>query len=159
MVTKCELLSLTFLLALLVDILQHFLFSLCLFSILISVWTHGLSFNPVIIVYFFYFCCAVSLLLCGLFSSCSEQGLLSHCDVWASHCSGNSCGASALVYVGFSSCGSQALERRLSSCGTWAWLLLGMWDLPEPGIEHMSPSLAGRFFTTEPPGKPLSFLI
>ena len=32
-------------------------------------------------------------------------------------------------------------------------------DLPEPGIEPMflaSPALAGRFFTTAPPGKPLS---
>ena len=31
-------------------------------------------------------------------------------------------------------------------------------DLPDPGIEPMSPEspvLAGRFFTTEPPGKPL----
>ena len=27
-------------------------------------------------------------------------------------------------------------------------------DLPDPGIEPMSPALAGRFFTTEPPGKP-----
>ena len=26
-------------------------------------------------------------------------------------------------------------------------------DLPEPGIKPMSPALAGRFFTTEPPGK------
>ena len=24
-------------------------------------------------------------------------------------------------------------------------------DLPDPGIEHMSPALTGRFFTTEPP--------
>ena len=29
-----------------------------------------------------------------------------------------------------------------------------MSDLPGPGIEHVSPALAGRFFTTEPPGKP-----
>ena len=29
-----------------------------------------------------------------------------------------------------------------------------MWDLPGPGIELESPALAGRFFTTEPPGKP-----
>ena len=28
-------------------------------------------------------------------------------------------------------------------------------DLPNPGIERTSPALAGRFFTTEPPGKPL----
>ena len=29
-------------------------------------------------------------------------------------------------------------------------------DLPNPGTEPTSPALAGRFFTTEPPGKPLS---
>ena len=29
-----------------------------------------------------------------------------------------------------------------------------MWDLPRSGIEPMSPALAGRFFATEPPGKP-----
>jgi len=30
-------------------------------------------------------------------------------------------------------------------------------DLPDPGIEHTSPALAaGRFFTTETSGKPLS---
>ena len=28
-------------------------------------------------------------------------------------------------------------------------------DLPNPGIERVSPALAGRLFTTEPPGKPL----
>ena len=28
-------------------------------------------------------------------------------------------------------------------------------DLPDPRIEPMSPALTGRFFTTEPPGKPL----
>ena len=30
-----------------------------------------------------------------------------------------------------------------------------MWDLPRPGIKRMSTALAGGFFTTEPPGKPL----
>ena len=30
---------------------------------------------------------------------------------------------------------------------------LSMWDLPEPGIESMSPALSGRFLTTGPPGK------
>ena len=29
-----------------------------------------------------------------------------------------------------------------------------MWDLPRPGIELVSPVLAGRFFTIKPPGKP-----
>ena len=27
-------------------------------------------------------------------------------------------------------------------------------DLPNPGIKPLSPTLAGGFFTTEPPGKP-----
>ena len=27
-------------------------------------------------------------------------------------------------------------------------------DLPNPGTEPVSPALAGRFFTTEPPGMP-----
>ena len=31
-------------------------------------------------------------------------------------------------------------------------------NLPGPGIEPMSPALAGRFFTTEPPGKPQRLL-
>ena len=30
-----------------------------------------------------------------------------------------------------------------------------MWDLPEPGLEPVSPALAGGFLTTAPPGKPL----
>ena len=29
-------------------------------------------------------------------------------------------------------------------------------DLPDPGIEPVSPKLAGRFFSTEPPGKVVS---
>ena len=44
--------------------------------------------------------------------------------------------------------------RRLSSCGSRAQLLRGMWDLPRPGLEPMFPALAGRFSTTAPPGKP-----
>ena len=30
-----------------------------------------------------------------------------------------------------------------------------MWDLPGPGLEPVSPALAGGFLTTAPPGKPL----
>ena len=44
--------------------------------------------------------------------------------------------------------------RRLSNCGSRAQLLRGMWDLPSPGLEPVSPALAGRFSTTAPPGKP-----
>ena len=52
--------------------------------------------------------------------------------------------------------GHRLQTRRLSSCGSWAKLLRGMWDLPRPGLEPVSPALAGRFSTTAPPGKPLS---
>ena len=45
--------------------------------------------------------------------------------------------------------------RRLSSCGSRAQLLRGMWDLPRPRLEPTSPALAGRPSTTAPPGKPL----
>ena len=31
-----------------------------------------------------------------------------------------------------------------------------MWDLPGPGLEPVSPALAGVFLTTVPPGKPSS---
>ena len=44
--------------------------------------------------------------------------------------------------------------RRLSSCGPRAQLLRGTWDPPRPGLEPVSPALAGRFSTTAPPGKP-----
>ena len=43
---------------------------------------------------------------------------------------------------------------KLSNCGLRAYLLCGMWDLPRPGLEPMSPTLAGRLSTTVPPGKP-----
>ena len=44
--------------------------------------------------------------------------------------------------------------RGLSNCGSRAQLLCGMWDLPRPGLEPVSPALADRFSTTAPPGKP-----
>ena len=60
---------------------------------------------------------------------------------------------------------SLVVEHRLqtrtpSSCGSRAQLLRGMWDPPRPGLEPVSPALAGRFSTTAPPGKPRStFLV
>ena len=73
------------------------------------------------------------------------------CRVWASH------------RGGFSGGGPQALGARASvwwhaerscsccsTCGTWAQLFHGMWNLPRgPEIKPLSPALAGRFFTTE----------
>ena len=65
----------------------------------------------------------------------------------------------ALGCVVFSSCSSPALEHRLSSCGSQAQLFLGRWDIPGPGIKPECPTLAGRFFTTESPGKPESMIL
>ena len=49
-------------------------------------------------------------------------------------------------------------SRRMdfSSCGTWASLPRGMWNLPIPGIEPMLPALAGRFLSAGPAENPLS---
>ena len=49
--------------------------------------------------------------------------------------------------------------RRLSNGGSRAQLLRGMWDPPRPGLEPVSPALAGRFSTTAPPGKPYLALL
>ena len=47
--------------------------------------------------------------------------------------------------------------RKLNNCGSRVQSLRGMWDLPRPGLEPVSPALAGRFSTTAPPGKPYLF--
>ncbi|XP_060002873.1 ubiquitin thioesterase otulin isoform X5 [Lagenorhynchus albirostris] len=44
--------------------------------------------------------------------------------------------------------------RRLSGHGSRAQPLRGMWDLPGPGHEPVSPASAGGLSTTAPPGKP-----
>lgn len=59
---------------------------------------------------------------------------------------------SALVAGGLSICSSRAPEHGLNSCGTLAELLSGMWRVLGPGTEPACP--AGRFFTSEPAGKP-----
>ena len=110
---------------------------------------------------FIYVCmfgCAGSSLLHRLFSSCSKR-LLS-AVVQASHCRGFSCfrtQASVVAALGLRTCCSQALEHRLNSGGSQAWLLHRLCNLPSSGIEPASPALAGGFFTTEPPGKPQVF--
>ena len=98
------------------------------------------------------------MLLHELFSNCGKQ--VSHCRGFC--CSGahalEAVWASVAVGHGLSSCPSQVLEHRLNSCGTWARLPRGMWDLPRPGVELTSAALAGRFFTTEPLGS-LDYLL
>ena len=49
--------------------------------------------------------------------------------------------------------------HRLSNCGSRAQLLRGMWDPPRPGLEPVSPALAGRPSTNAPPGKPPLLLL
>ena len=66
---------------------------------------------------------------------------------------GVSCGAAGSRLMGFSSCNSRALERRLSSCGAQAYLLQGMRNLPGPGTEPTPPALADGFLFIVPPGK------
>ena len=53
----------------------------------------------------------------------------------------------------------QALERvDFSSSSAQAWLPHSMWNLPRPGIEPVSPALAGGFLTTGPPVKSLTLV-
>ena len=71
------------------------------------------------------------------------MGQLSSCGVWAAHGGGFSCCGT------HSGClGSVVVAHGLS------YSEARMQDLPGPGIKLVSPALAGRFFTTEPPGKP-----
>ena len=68
--------------------------------------------------------------------------------MWASTWGGFAyCRAQVPGAAGFSSCGSCALGHTTSSFGAPALLLWGMWSLPRPDIEPMSPALAGRFPT------------
>ena len=118
-------------------------------------------FKKILFIYRLIFGCIGSSLLCMGFLQLWRAGATLRCGARASPCGGFSCcraqalGAQASVVAvrRLSSCGSRALERRLSICGTWAQLLHGMWDLPGPGIEPVSPALAGGFLTTVPPGK------
>ena len=90
---------------------------------------------------------------CGLFLAAASGGYSSLCcagfSLWwllLLRSTGSTC-------TGFSSCGLQALEHRLRSCGAWAQLLCGLWDLPGPELKPVSPALAGGFLTAKPPGK------
>ena len=82
-------------------------------------------------------------MLCRLFSSFGEPGHLV-------------AGASIAVEREFQGLWASAVVAgRLGSCGTWALLLHGSWDLPGSGIKLVSPVLAGGFFTTAAAAKSL----
>ena len=60
----------------------------------------------------------------------------------------SSCGERGPLTIAASPVAEHRLQtRRLSNCGSRAQLLRGMWDLPRPGLEPVSPALAGRFST------------
>ena len=86
----------------------------------------------------YYFFLAVLVLHCwvGAFSGRGEQG---HSPVAV---------GKLLIEVA-----SLVVEHGLSSCHPPAQLPHNMWNLPGPGIEPVSPALAGRFLTTGPPGE------
>ena len=81
------------------------------------------------------------------FSSCSEQGPLF-------------IAVRGPLTIAASLVAEHRLQtHRLSNCGSRAQLLRSMWDLPRPGLEPVSPALAGRLSTTAPPGKPHTFIL
>ena len=108
------------------------------FSITIPVFKEFISF-------FYFRLCWVFVAAHGL-SLVAERRLLSSDHAQPSH------------HSGFSCCSSQAL--RLSGCGTGAWLLHGMWNLPGPGIKPMFPALAAvlNYWTTREVSKFLKYL-
>ena len=108
--------------------------------------------SPTYLLFFFLFIylflAVLGLRFCArAFSSCGYRGPL--------------IAVRRLLTVAASSVAEHRLHtRRLSSCGSRAQLLRGMWDLPRPGLEPVSPALAGGFLTTAQPGKlPLTYLL
>ena len=70
----------------------------------------------------------------------------------------SSCGKRGPLFIAVRGPLTVCLEHRLqtcrlSNCGSRAQPLRGMWDPPGPGLEPVSPALAGGFSTTAPPGK------
>ena len=104
-----------------------------------------------------------SLSLCGLLPHCGEwayslvvaRALLGVASLVAEH---RLRGVQASGGAGcrLSSWGSHVLEHTLRSCGTWAYLLWDIWDLPRSVIKPVSSVLLDRFANTELPEK-LSF--
>ena len=94
--------------------------------------------------FYFIFLAVLGLRFCArAFSSCGERGPLFIAS------------RGPLTVVASLVSEHRLQTCRLSSCGSWAQLLRGMWDPPRPGLEPTSPALTGRLSTTAPPGKPL----
>ena len=106
------------------------------------------SFIFIIYLFIYLFLAVLGLCFCArAFSSCGKRGPLF-------------IAVRRPLIIAASSVAEHRLQtRRLSSCGSWAQLLRGMWDLPRPGLQPVSPALAGRFSTTAPPGKPHDYFL
>ena len=103
---------------------------------------------------YFIYGCAGSSLPCRLFSRGGQQGLLSIRSVEASYCAGFSCRrAQARGHAWVQQCDPQAPGHRLSSSSTGLTCSADVASSQTRG-RILSPALAGRFFTTEPSGKP-----
>ena len=109
--------------------------------------------NGIFYLIYFIFGCAGSLLLRRPFSSCSKQGPLSSCNallmwwlllLWS---------ISSPRTHGLSSCGSQALERRLNSCSTQAQLLSGMWESSQTRDWTLVSCIGRQTLYNKAPGK------
>ena len=129
--------------------------ALCLFKKSKSLYPGICIFIIIILRFIYLFLALLDLCCCAPgFLQLQPEGTTLCCIMWASHCSG------------FFGCGTQALgmqasvvpEDGLSSCGTWAQLLCSIWDLPCPGIEHMSPAF-GRQIPLDHQGSPLPYAL
>ena len=90
-------------------------------------------------IYLFIFGCVGCSFLCEGFLQFRRAGATLHRGAWASHCHG------------LSHCGAQAPDAQTQQL--WITGLAALRHVG-PGLEPMSPALAGRFLTTAPPGKP-----
>ena len=112
----------------------------CFLFLIIIIYLFLFIYLAVLGLRFVFFFCARA------FSSCGERGPLFIAV------------RGPLTIAAFPIAEHKLQMRRLSSCGSRAQPLRGMWDLPRPGLEPVSPALAGRFSTTAPPGKPFCFV-
>ena len=81
--------------------------------------------------------------LCGLLPAVAPHLLRGHRELWPL--------GTLVAAAGLSGTGPVAAAHELR-CSVTCEIFLGL------GIEPMSPALAGRFFTSEPPGEPLQGL-
>ena len=104
--------------------------------------------------FIYFWLCRVFVAACGL-SLVAESGGYS-----SLRCAGLSMQWPLLLRsMGSMRAGSAVTARRLSSCGVRAQPLRSMWDPPRPGLEPVSPALAGGLPTTAPPGRSLLSLL